>query len=656
MRIRPETAVGDALVTVEPGQVAQTLLTVRNTGDEIAEYDVQVVPDCVAAPWTDVEPATFRLMPGRDQQVAVRFRPPLDSSTPAGSFPYGVQVTPKESRHQAPVVAEGDVAVGAVHALDVTLRPPQSRGRWRGRHTILLRNQGTDDVRVKLAVGDEDEALSYALAPTTVAVPPRSTAEAFLRVRPQSPRIFGKPSDHPFAVTYRRRTDGRVGVVGAAGVPSDGEVAVDVPGTFTQKPWISKLMLVLFALLVAGVALLLIMRPWEEPEPRRPPDPLAGVTMISHDPGAVVLSWEATPDVTEVEVREVECGTAADVLPAAVGEATGVETTGSGRQNYTLDELPEGEPERCFQLRALAGDEASIWAPRPAGRVRLGQTLPPPADVEAEHTGDCAVDVSWGALAPEGGEVVYQVAVDGQPQGDPVPTANLVLEDQAPGETVEVTVEALAGELLSGPSEAVEVEVPDPCAGTAGDEGSGDEAGAGGEDGAAGGGAPGAGDEGDTGDDAAGSGDGDGDGGPGGDSEGIVTLDERWWLLILPPAESLDDQDFNLWVTQWQALGVSEVGLTPPPQPALGTVGRDVALPDDLGGEAAGQGGAVIPDGTEILYVDLYGDAASDGDQARAHCAALNRAAVDVEFHLFTPPCRLVHPDGTVEDVAPAPA
>jgi hypothetical protein len=629
MRTRPETLVQDAVVTVEPGQMAQTVMTVRNVGDEIAEYEVSIVPDCVAAPWAEAVPATFRLMPGRDQQVTLRFRPPLDSSTPAGSFPYGVLVAPKEARHQAPVVVEGDLAVGAVHALDVRLRPPQSRGRWRGRHTVEIRNEGTEDVRVKLHVADDDEALSYALAPTTVTVPPRKRAEAFLRIRSRTPQLLGRPTDHAFAVTYRRRADSRVAF---GNVPSDGEVAVDVPGTFTQKPLIPRWMLVLLALLAVAAVLLLTLRPWEKPPPRRPPAPLANVTMVSSVEDEVIVSWDTRPDVTAVEMREVECATAADVIPVAVGEVTSVETSGSGRQMYTLSGLA-GAPERCLQVRAVADKEASIWGPRPAVRVRLGQTLPPPADVEAVHAGDCAVDIRWAALAPESGDVVYQVAVDGTPAGSPLKAAGLVLEDQPAGETVEVTVEAAVGQLRSAASEPVEVEIPDPCIGTEGSEaGTGTNS------------PPGS-DGGETSTTTDGSGSGNG-------QEGIVRLEDRFWLLILPPAGRLDEQDFNLWVTQWQAFGARDVGLTPSPQPRLGTVGADVILPDELGSGGAGQQGPVIPPGTKILYVDLYEE---DEAKARANCAALNKAADSVDFLLFSPPCRLVHPDGKVEDVAPSP-
>jgi hypothetical protein len=93
------------------------------------------------------------------------------------------------------------------------------------------------------------------------------------------------------------------------------------------------------------------------------------------------------------------------------------------------------------------------------------------------------------------------------------------------------------------------------------------------------------------------------------------------------------------------------VGLEPSPQPRLGTVGEDVIVPEDLGSAPEGN---VLPPGTEILYVDLYQAGQADEARARADCAALNGAAEAIDFLLFSPPCRLVHPDGAVEDVAPA--
>lgn len=655
-RIRPETVIEDDLVTVEPGQMAQTVLTVRNTSDQISEYGVSMVPECVAAPWAEADPPSFRLMPGKDQRVTLRFHPPLDSSTPAGSFPYGVLVTPDETQHQAPVVAEGDVAIGAFHALEAELKPPQSRGRWRGRHVVKLHNRGSDDVRVKLSPPEDDEGLSYALAPTTLAIPPRATGEAFLKVRPRSVRMLGRPVDHSFEVSYRRRSDSRAAVgVPVTGVPDSGEVEAQVQGAFTQKPLLSRLLLAGLALLAVGAVLLAVLRPWEKPGPRQAPAPLDNVQMISAADDAIVVAWDNASNVSEVGIREVDCATAADVLPAGEGEVTTVETTGSGRQSFTLEGL-EGGDEHCLQARSVADGEASIWVPRPAVQVAVGETLVAPENVDAVYIGACTIDVDWTPVVPEGGDVLYEVMIDGEAQGEPVPAGGVQFADQPEDQDVEVVVQSVAGELPPEPSEPFSVNVPEGCEDDplvdpdeAREERDGDGGGGGGgEAGGDGGGVAGPGGGGSGGDDD----DDEGDDETDPDEEDPARIEDRYWLLFQYPGE--DRAPLNSWVKTWQAVG-ADVDLYEPgedePQPRLGRLDVDVLVDEDLGEELPGGEQAIAP-GTPILYVDLYGDDEEAEAEARDHCTQLNRVWRDTEDMFFNfLPCFLVHPDGEVERI-----
>ncbi|MGC5412560.1 hydrolytic protein, partial [Streptomyces sp. DT225] len=52
-------------VTVSPGAEATTTLTVRNDGDIVEAYTLDVVGDCAA--WTTVEPARVSLYPGTSE-------------------------------------------------------------------------------------------------------------------------------------------------------------------------------------------------------------------------------------------------------------------------------------------------------------------------------------------------------------------------------------------------------------------------------------------------------------------------------------------------------------------------------------------------------------------------------------------------------------
>lgn len=639
-RVRPETVIEDDVVTVEPGQMAQTNLTVRNTGEQIAEYEVSMVPDCVAASWTQADPPSFRLMPGKDQRVLLRFNPPLDSSTPAGSFPYGVIVRPDE-HHQAPAVAEGDIAIGAFHALAAELKPPQSRGRWRGKHVVKLHNQGTDDLRVKVNAPADDKGLSYALAPTTLAIPPRTRAEAFLKVRPRTLKIMGKPADHAFELTYRRRGDSRapVGMPGT-GVPEGGEVESPLQGSFTQKPLVSKLMLVVLGLLVAAGVLLAVFRPWEKPEPRSAPAPLEDVQMVSHAQDAVVVSWDSPPNIDQVQIREVECSTASDVLPAEKELLDPIEMSGAGARHETLEGFPPGET-HCFQTRALQSDEVSIWAPRPAFSVEVGNTVGAPGKVEPVHVGACKVDVDWTLVEPESDAVTYQVLFGEEAVGDPVTAGPVTSEELTPGEPVDVAIQTIVGDRESEPSEPVTVDVPEDCEeqeevpreaaeSEAAAEGSEeDEEGEDGEDGE------------------------DGPTSPGGTTEPDEVEGEFW--LLIRQGEEMDRETFDLWTNQWAVFGF-HAGIYDPPgsqenaeelfsvegiqdfvQPKYGQVGLEVTVSERLMALPGTQ------EGDEILYVDLdYGD---DQETAQKHCADLNAF---YEFFEDMPgqPCELVAPSG----------
>lgn len=76
-------------MTVSPGGTATTTLTVRNDGDIVEAYTLEVVGDCAA--WTTVEPARVSLYPGTSETVTLTFAPPRSHEVRAGEtpWPYG---------------------------------------------------------------------------------------------------------------------------------------------------------------------------------------------------------------------------------------------------------------------------------------------------------------------------------------------------------------------------------------------------------------------------------------------------------------------------------------------------------------------------------------------------------------------------------------
>lgn len=588
-RARPEVVIADELVAVEPGQVARTTLTVRNTGTEIAEYSVSVVPDCTPVAWTDAAPASFRLLPGTDCQVTLSFRPPLDSATAAGTVAYGVLVTPVESKHQAPVVAEAEVAVGAIHALEATLRPPRSRGRWRGRHIIRLHNRGTEKIQLRLSASDDQEALSYGLKPVTVAVPARGTAEAMLRVRPRDPKLVGRPADNDFRVSYRRRVGS--GKVAAAALPSGGVIEAEVSGSFTQKPVLSPLLLTLLSMVAAVLVLLLALRPWVPPPAVVPPEPPQNVA-VSAAGDAILVEWDHRPGFTGIAIREIDCATASDIIPATLGSPVMVQPLGPGPQQHRYEPAVE-QPEHCLQVRSVAGDSGSIWVPSPAYAVGLGEPPLEPPVIEAGIVNGCVLQVDFEPVAAPGRDVLYEVSIDGVPQGEVVAEGGQRYPDQPPG-LVDVFVQSVEGAVRSPRSNIVTVDVPVGCDSAPRD------------------------------------------------------LSGRYWLLVLGPAPELDPS----LVTTWQAIG-AEIGLDRDQALELGVVdGPEVESAIRLPLLRDVRGNPLpAPAGSAVLFVDAYGDDEEAAMRARNDCVALNLRALDVlvEDAAIAATCALVHPDGTVE-------
>ena len=80
----------NAAAAVEPGQEAAVDVRVRNTGTVVDEFTLEVLGD--SAGWATVEPSVVSLFPGAEGTARIVFRPPRQSSTPAGSVPYGLDL------------------------------------------------------------------------------------------------------------------------------------------------------------------------------------------------------------------------------------------------------------------------------------------------------------------------------------------------------------------------------------------------------------------------------------------------------------------------------------------------------------------------------------------------------------------------------------
>ncbi|ADG75145.1 conserved hypothetical protein [Cellulomonas flavigena DSM 20109] len=230
-----------AHVELSPGTEAVVPLQIRNTGDVVEGYRIEVLG--VPAAWTSVEPSVVEgLYPGAGTTVTVRFAPPRSWSVPAGNLDFGIRVVPFEHVEET-VTPEGVVEV--LPFLDTTaeLLPRTSHGRYGARHQVALDNRGNVPVTVSLTAADDAGALGLRLRPQILTVPPGTAEFADLRVRPLRRLWRGADRTKPFVVTVAAETTSPVLLDGTH------------VQTATVPRWLPKALLAALALLALLVAL-----------------------------------------------------------------------------------------------------------------------------------------------------------------------------------------------------------------------------------------------------------------------------------------------------------------------------------------------------------------------------------------------------------------
>lgn len=145
-----------------PGGTASTSLTVRNDGDIVEAYRLEVVGDCAA--WTTVEPDRVSLYPGTSETVTIRLAPPRSPQVRAGDMPLAVRLLPTE-HPEAVRVPETTVRIEEFRELRAESAPRRRRGWLRGRYRLAVRNEGNSPVKVGFTPAQPGEELKFDVAP-----------------------------------------------------------------------------------------------------------------------------------------------------------------------------------------------------------------------------------------------------------------------------------------------------------------------------------------------------------------------------------------------------------------------------------------------------------------------------------------------------------
>jgi hypothetical protein len=225
---------------VEPGATTTAKMLIRNTGQVVDQYTIDIVGNAVE--WARVEPRVVNLLPGADVEVTITFAPEKSPSVSAGVVPFGIRVLSREDPPGS-AVAEGTIEVAPFSDVQIELIPRQSKGRRRGKHQVAIDNNGNQPTTVQVTAQDEDEALDFQLDHSVASIEPG--AAAFIRIKAVPEKRFLKGADrqHPFVVTV---------------VPTNAD-PIATRGTMTQRQllpaWLLPAVAVLAVLVIAAFVL-----------------------------------------------------------------------------------------------------------------------------------------------------------------------------------------------------------------------------------------------------------------------------------------------------------------------------------------------------------------------------------------------------------------
>jgi len=316
---------------VEAGGEAVAWLRVRNTGDIVEEYHVDMVGD--PALWCAIEPTTIRLFPGTTGSVRLTFAPPRSPDATAGPHPYGVRVRPVEVA-DAVTVPEGNLSVIPFVDIHAELLPVTVRGWRRAKPRLVVDNHGNTTVTAAVVAAAQGNRIDFDIRTPSFQVPPGRAHFSVLKLRPERLLWLGRKVSHPFTTTVQ---------------PSGSDPAT-VTGTYIQSAllptWMSRLSMLLAALLAAFVALWLLAKPSvasnATAEVTTAPTVSAGPPSSSPSPSPTASHAAATQAAANPAASQAAATHAATTvsLPAPAGWWKLNQTSGTAATDYSTFDHP----------------------------------------------------------------------------------------------------------------------------------------------------------------------------------------------------------------------------------------------------------------------------------------------------------------------------
>lgn len=449
----PVVILANDTVSAGPGGEARLQVRVRNQGRRVESYAIEVVG--APARFAVVEPANVSVLPGKEAEVSITFRPPVGASTPTGTLPFAVRAV-SEVGSSSSAVAEGRLELSGAAGLQAWADATTDAGRWSGSYRLSFLNQGNAPARLFISAHDPSGTMRLTVRDEVLAVPPGAQVDTEIAARARQPFLRGSAVNRIITASCQDFPFGAERPVPGQAPPREDPNHRTFQLTFQQKPIVSKVVLALGALLIAGVVAfaLLRLRGGEEVAlGLARPNPPSAVTAEASGSNAIFLQWERVPNAAGYDIRRT----------TDAGEASGpaVEHVDSSTLTFTVEGLDPGE-QQCFAIEAT-GPEGVDNSPR--SDFACATTTPPPTlaaptNFQATEVSAGTFDVQWEAPSTEG--LTFTLYSNNEPLQEGI--AGLFAKGvQVPRRELsfpaELKVRAVAGDQTSDFSNAVTVTI-----------------------------------------------------------------------------------------------------------------------------------------------------------------------------------------------------
>ena len=192
-------------VVVEPGATAPLTVEIENQGEAVENVEIGI--EGIDGEWIAIPVPSVEIKPGERQSLKIFFKPPRQSESTAGNFPFVAKVRSLTSGDQR--ISQGILTIKPFHSITLELTPKKgfvTATKTQNIFAAKVMNMGNSEHAVQLMADDPENSCAYEFDDELITVGPGHQREVDFAVNPKKGSPLGSPRLIGFAVTARSTT------------------------------------------------------------------------------------------------------------------------------------------------------------------------------------------------------------------------------------------------------------------------------------------------------------------------------------------------------------------------------------------------------------------------------------------------------------------